>query len=238
MALWSLAWLVLLSLVPPLLFLVRLRNSERIGREPWNGVLRSFGFGATGGVALALLFSVVFDVGLATYGVPITMASTFVAVLFVAPLAEEAAKALGLPARRALIREPEDGIIYGAALGLGFAATENLVYGVDAWLHGGNELAFMTVTVRTLSAMLVHAGASAIVGFGYGMAVLRGQVGLVVIPHYFVAAALHSGYNFIASRTDFLGLAAAITVGLLVAGELRRRIQALDSLPHVHVGRS
>ena len=56
-----------------------------------------------------------------------------VGAVIIAPFVEEFLKALGM--MRAGVKEEvdevEDGLVYGAACGLGFAATENLMYGLE-----------------------------------------------------------------------------------------------------------
>ena len=49
--------------------------------------------------------------------------------VIIAPIIEELSKALGLRLIKNQIFELEDGLIYGAVAGFGFAATENLIYG-------------------------------------------------------------------------------------------------------------
>ncbi len=224
--------LVVMSLVPPMLFLGWLRRTEIHGREPWNDVFGRFAFGASFGIVLGLVLSLVFGVSLSGYTDGFGLDPVLVGAVIVAPLAEEFAKALGLARVRPRLKELEDGIVYGAALGLGFAATENLVYGLNALSDGGTNLAYTTVILRVFSSMLVHAGASAIIGFGYGVVAMRGGVWLQLFPQYLAAVALHAAYNLVAFRNDLLGLAASLVIGIAVAARLRSRIQELDALPH------
>jgi len=139
---------------------------------------------------------------------------------------------MGLTGARKHIRELEDGIVYGTGVGLGFAATENLVYGVTAMLEGGFGIAFATVTVRIFSSMLLHASASGLLGFGYGRVVLGGGVGWQLVPYYLTAVVLHALFNLLVSTEMLLGLLAAIIMVATVIGSLQRRIRQLDALPH------
>src|SRR5256712_5682334 len=70
------------------------------------------------------------------FGDPDTFILILVA-LVIAPFVEEFAKAYGVLRRQFVIREPEDGFVYGATSGFGFSATENLLYGVAAFAIGG-----------------------------------------------------------------------------------------------------
>src|SRR5256886_2555823 len=60
-----------------------------------------------------------------------------IGVLVVAPIVEEAAKGVGATAGRPQTQSKTDGLVYGAAAGLGFSATENLVYALAALLVPG-----------------------------------------------------------------------------------------------------
>src|SRR5947208_7460320 len=63
--------------------------------------------------------------------------SLVVGAAIVAPIVEEAAKGLGVRAGRPEIQKLLDGLVYGAAAGLGFSATENLFYGIARLLESG-----------------------------------------------------------------------------------------------------
>ena len=222
------AGLVALALIPPLLYLLWLRSRERYDREPVGPVLGAFVYGGSVGVGVAVLLHILFDFGYRQSGGPFPLEDAFVAAVVIAPVVEEFAKALGLGRFRRRIQELEDGIIYGAGLGLGFAATENLVYGVTALLDGGFGDAIVTILVRVVSSMLLHSGASALLGFGYGVAVLRGRGLWSLLPYYVVAVLLHAVYNYLVSTRQLIGLAVAVIMVAYVATTLRRRIERLD----------
>ncbi len=224
--------LVSLSLIPPLLYALYLRSRESHDREPLRAVLGAFVYGGTIGVAVAIVLHLLFAFGYQQTGGPLDLTSGPIAAVVIAPIVEELAKALGLGGARRHMRELEDGIIYGAALGLGFAATENLVYGVAGLLEGGFGVAIGTVVLRTFSSMLLHAGASGLLGFGYGRMVVQGGVVWTLIPFYLAAVGLHALYNFLVGQEALLGLAVAIFMVAIVMSVLRRRIEALDALPH------
>jgi RsiW-degrading membrane proteinase PrsW (M82 family) len=100
-------------------------------------------------------------------------------------------------------------MVYGAAIGLGFAATENLLYGLSAFSAGGILAFFLTVLVRVISATLLHATATGVTGFGVGRAVVTNRALLAALPYYLVAVLMHATYNFMASlpavRPDTFG---------------------------------
>ncbi len=230
-----LAWITALAFLPPAIFLLWIRAHEKVDREPVRAVLLTFVWGGSAGVGIALLLHALFEAGFHRIGGPLPAAgisTAFMAAVVIAPIVEEFAKSLGLGLVRGRMRELEDGIIYGAAVGLGFAATENFVYGITALAEGGFGEAVLTLSVRVFSSMLLHASASALVGFGYGMAVRRGGVALEALPHYLGAVLLHSAYNYLVGTQVTLGLIAALVLVGTMVGILRSRIRQLDALPH------
>lgn len=221
--------LIGMSLVPPLLFARWVRNRERHEREPMGAVMRAFAFGATIGIAIAFILNTLFDTAASTFAADVGLTSGFLTAVVAAPIVEEATKGLGLTSQRKHITEPEDGMIYGAALGLGFAATENLLYGVTAWYEGGVGAALWTVALRILSSTILHAGASALFGYSFGMVVLGRRPDIAILGGYALAALLHATYNVLASIQTLLALALAIALVWAVFGVVRRRIERLDA---------
>jgi len=221
-----LEWVVLISaaFVPSLLYLVWIRNTERYSREPYARLLRVFFFGAVVSVGLALLGELVL-IGLLQQNVERLYEllgespnmTNLVLVCVIAPFVEEATKAFGVFRARRAIDEIEDGLVYGAAVGLGFAATENLFYETNAYLSDGAS-AFLAVTVvRSLSSALLHASSSSVVGLGVARKRLQGRS---MLPHYLGAVIMHALFNLGASLgilyEDVLGESAYL-LGLVVA---------------------
>ncbi len=228
----TLSVLAVAAFLPALIFLLWVRAHERHEREPLRAVLVTFLYGASIGVGIAVLLHVLFEFGFHHSDTPIPVAGPIVGAVIIAPIVEELAKALGLGLARNEMDELEDGIIYGAAIGLGFAATENFVYGITALVEGGFGVALTTIVTRVFSSMLLHASATAIVGFGYGVAVRRGGVSIEVLPHLLIAMLLHAGYNSLVSFDSWFGFFAAVLLVIFVSTAIRRRIRELDALPH------
>ena len=240
-----LAIIVLAAFVPSLLLMLLVKNTETKGREPTGRTLWAFLRGATLSVFLAVLIEyflvyVVMDMDFLSMSELFgryPQLSTLILACVIAPFAEELTKAIGiLPfARRA--RELEDGIIYGAAVGLGFAATENLLYESSAYISGGVSLLIGTVIIRTISSALLHASASSITG--YGMTAKR-FLRVSWIPYFLLAVLLHAVFNLCASLGPLLettsvgeagyliGLIAAITIGVGAFSWSRRKVRSLD----------
>lgn len=223
------AVLVLVAFLPSIVYAVWVRNLERHGREPWGGLLKAFLWGAIGGVVLAVILSMFLLEGTPPDALPaLSLTPLLFAAVIVAPLAEEFAKALGLVWIRDRHPEPEDGLVYGAAAGFGFAATENLLYQFEALLTLGIEGYIVTAILRTISSALLHGSATALVGFAiWRMRVRHGGVGQL-IGFYLAAAFLHGLFNLAASTQLLVGLVFSVTLALVVFGWIRKRVRRLD----------
>lgn len=168
---------------------------DRYDREPWRLVLSVFLWGMV--VAPALVT--------AAGGMIVVIGSdagfSFLVAFGVAPLVEELAKGLGILLIVMFSQHfdnPTDGLVYGTAVGLGFAVTENLFYGFSSGPLLNQGEAVSLVLNRTLFTAGVHALASSAVGAGLGFGRTSGRrrrsfgwavLGLVV------AVALHGGWN-------------------------------------------
>src|SRR2546426_1866979 len=232
----------------PLIFMVLIRNTARYGREPWHLVLKAFAWGAVFSVIIALIFSIILLVTLNQVQ-PLNdfLAKRFsdvpiiIGALIVAPIVEEAAKALGVRAGRPEIQKLLDGLVYGAAAGLGFSATENLFYGIARLLESGPTASLVEILIRSFSSSLLHASSTAV--FGYGLA----KTWLVhrawaFIPYYLTAVIMHAVFNLVAVLGELyatqygdlgrlvsfvVGVSFAVVAITLVRIKLRSRAQPM-----------
>lgn len=235
----SVAVLVAAAFLPAIVFLIYIRNLEKVQREPWGAIARAFLFGAVFSVVIALLLESLFHTGSereyellrGQFNVP----ALVVLVVVVAPLVEEFAKGLGVRGARKRIVEEEDGIVYGAAAGFGFAATENMFYELAALQEAGGAGFLATAIVRAITGNFLHATASGILGYGIGKMYRERRSLLVVVPYFLGAFLLHAAFNLVA----VIALGAAVFVTILFAlFAMRytvRRIRALDSVPQFEV---
>src|SRR5437899_398549 len=117
-------------------------------------------------------------------------------VPIVAPVVEEAAKGVGARAGRRQTQSRTDGLVYGAAAGLGFSATENLIYGLAALLVPGVGASgsLIVVAVRSFSSTFLHASSTAVLGYGLAKSWLTGNT-WALFPFYVVAVAMHATFN-------------------------------------------
>ncbi|MFC1878887.1 PrsW family glutamic-type intramembrane protease, partial [Chloroflexota bacterium] len=138
-------------------------------------------------------------------------------VRYFAPFAEEILKALVLVY---LVRRPNftyfvDGAIYGFAAGMGFAIFENFEY------INTSDAGLGTAIGRVLSANLIHASASALVGVAFGLT--RFQRGLrralTVLGGLLAAMLVHGVFNNIVDR-EIPGpvLVYSVVLGLAAVG--------------------
>ncbi len=238
--------LVLFSFLPPVLFVIWIRNTEKYGREPWGMIVGMFMWGAIFaviiGAILSLIVLVLFEVATPVEQVlaqRFTDPATILLALVIAPFTEEFAKAFGVLRRSFVIREPEDGFVYGATSGLGFSATENLLYGVAAFVVGGFPASLVVVAVRSISSSFLHASATSVTGYGIARHRLWGPR-FSAIPWYLAAVAMHASFNALASfgvvledqygpAGALLVLAAAIIFALVAISIVRGKIMEHDA---------
>lgn len=231
--------LVLLAFVPPLIYVIIVRNVERHRREPWRAVFGAFFFGAIVSVFLAILLSLFLDTNFnrpyeLVYGhQSFVFQEAIILAIVIAPVVEEFTKGLGVGIVRRHIDELEDGIIYGAAAGLGFSATENLLYELSSLLEH-QDLTFVAVAgLRAITSSFLHATASGILGYGIARRAVHGGIALEVFPYYALAVLLHAAYNALASFVSvqgvpLAGIAFIILVSILGIRWTLRRIRHHD----------
>ena len=162
-------------------------------REPWRLVLVAAGWGAVVATTLALVFeslwSATIDAGL------IPGPGQAVATAFNAALFEEVPKGLAVVLLYLVMRDEfddvVDGIVYGAAVGLGFNFMETVVY---MSVGGANQWLFR----QWLGLYLGHATYTALIGAGIGAArQLRGPVrkGIAIACGFTIAVAAHFSWD-------------------------------------------
>ena len=229
----SITILFIASFLPPIIYAIWIRNTERHNRERWFTITFCFIWGATLAVLFSIMLEVVLDLSLS---VSFTESDTLslLTVIIVAPFVEEMVKPMALRTRtvRKALDELEDGLIYGAVAGLGFSATENLFYGWS-FLSEGIIVFIILMGIRSIGGCLLHASATALTGYGYGKSILLKTSRLYIIPYFLLAFLVHSLYNFLVSWEELgvmIGLAAALMTVYLVTKIVRYKIRTLDSI--------
>lgn len=189
---------------------------DRYEREPVWLVFMTFVWGALIGTCLGCLLSLPAAMMSAEiFGAEL---GAMISAVVVAPLAEEFTKGLVfvLLLMTRHIDNETDGLIYGAATGLGFAALENLLYFVGG-IEQGMEVFLGMVVIRTLFTALVHCISSALLGMCIGYARHRsGGFRWILYPGIgFVLAVVNHGlWNLAATLSGFGGEGGAIFLGL------------------------
>lgn len=171
---------------------------DRYDREPVHLVVAVFLWGATAAPAIAGFGLFALERWADPSGAGL---SQLVLSGVAAPLVEEFAKAVGVILIVILTREmdnPTDGFVYGTAVGLGFAVTENYIYatGIGPAMVVGDLM--ILVIGRTTLAAGVHGLASATFGGFIGHAVLtskRWQRGAWAVIGLLAACVLHGSWN-------------------------------------------
>ena len=224
--------LVVLAFLPPIIYVIWIRNTEKYNREKWIPIILCFIWGAT----IAIIASIILELALGTIVFSIYDYNFFSIsiAIFIAPLAEELTKplALSLKSVKKELDELEDGLIYGAVAGLGFSATENLLYGWS-FLSGGLILFFVLMIMRSFGGCLLHASATALTGYGYGKTVMKKTSIIRVLPFFVLAFIVHAFYNLLLSVNIFgvtSSLFMALSFAALTIYLVRKKIQNLDNL--------
>jgi RsiW-degrading membrane proteinase PrsW (M82 family) len=227
--------LVAVAVLPPIALLALFYLVDRYEPEPRRYVLAAFLLGAVSMgvsyVAAQAIASAVTEEWLALGGVPARAFESFV----IAGGVEEGAKWIAFVAiiyRWRELDEPMDGLVYGAALALGFATVENTLYVANQGLRTG--------LLRAVFAVPAHALFGATMGGLLGRAKLgagRSQTGAVPVArrNALIALALlapvlaHGLYDFLLLTLVGSAMYAAVTaVSVMLWIEAVRRIRSAD----------
>jgi RsiW-degrading membrane proteinase PrsW (M82 family) len=214
---WGLASAcALLPFVLSFAWLFFVRRFDRMRPEPVWLVVATFALGGLAIVPAALaemgiaMISPWLDPGLATLGgqawaLPLSVAVFTVVIGGVEEVAKFGA-AWVLAGHRREFDEPVDGIIYGCAAALGFAAVENIKYFALGRMSGA------VIAMRAFETVPAHMFFSAIWGYGMGLKLV--SRGARVLPYLALAALAHGTFDAVVS-TDGLQLVATLLVLVL-----------------------
>lgn len=113
---------------------------------------------------------------------------------YIAPFSEEFFKSMLIiwMIRRQKIGFAIDGIIYGFAIGTGFALIENLVF----YFNLSHETGISIWLIRGFGTALMHGGASALLANFLLLAIQRDKaIAIAYLPAFLIAVILHSLFN-------------------------------------------
>lgn len=214
--------LVVIGALQALLYLVVIRAVDLYERESLRYVVPVFIWGFAVATTLSLVVNTIASITLASLAGE--QAAQFFTAVFVAPLVEETTKGLALfiaflvayfaAQRRGLVEFAGvmDGIVYGCAVGFGFALAEDILYG----LQYGPE----TFVVRRIFGGFAHAAFTSLTGIGIGLIPwVRSGALKVLFPLLGLGGAilLHATFNFLAFTLGGLAYVAMALVVLVYA---------------------
>lgn len=196
--------LVGIGVLQAVVYLLFIRAVDLYEREPLRYVVAVFVWGFTVAVGISLVFNTAASLTLSA--VAGAQTANLITAVFVAPVVEESAKGLALAITFAVAYavsrrggEVEfsgvmDGIVYGSAVGFGFAIAEDLLY----YAQYGAE----TFVVRRIFGGFAHAAFTSLTGIGIGLITwVRYRALKVIVPIVGLLAAmmLHSLFNLTAT---------------------------------------
>jgi RsiW-degrading membrane proteinase PrsW (M82 family) len=212
--------LVGVGIAQTVIYLLFIRAIDLYEREPLRYVVPVFVWGFTVAVGASLIFNTIFAFTVST--VASGGATDFLTAVVGAPIIEECSKGLGLllvffvaylARRRSGVVEfagVMDGIVYGSAVGFGFAIAEDILYGVQF----GAE----TFVVRRIFGGFAHAAFTSLTGIGIGMMpFVHNRIFRPIPPLLGLAGAmfLHAAFNFTATLFGPLAYVGMFLVVLL-----------------------
>ncbi len=186
------------------LYLLFIRAIDLYEREPLRYVVPVFLWGFAVATTISLVFNTLATV---TFDAVVTrQVANFLTAVFVAPVVEETTKGLALliiffvaylvARRRGLVEFAGvmDGIVYGSAIGFGFALAEDILYGMQ---YGAE-----TFLVRRILGGFAHAAFTSLTGIGVGLIPFVHNKALKLFPPLIGllgAILLHGTFNLLAT---------------------------------------
>jgi RsiW-degrading membrane proteinase PrsW (M82 family) len=212
--------LIWFGILQAVIYLLFIRAIDLYEREPLRYVIPVFVWGFAVATTVSLIFNTLFQLTLSSV-TSVKTASFFTAVVE-APVVEECSKGLALliiffiaylSRRRSGLIEfagVMDGIVYGSAVGFGFAIAEDLLYG----LQYGPE----TFIVRRIFGGFAHASFTSLTGIGIGLIPwVQSSILKVALPVLGLSGAilLHATFNFMATVFGPVGYLVLLCVFLV-----------------------
>lgn len=210
------------------------------GKQSWGILFKLFSWGAVFAVIMAVILSFLFLGAFQSSGLvreyqflEDRTVQSLIIVCVIAPIVEEFTKVLGVFSAKGSIMSLEDGFVLGAAAGLGFAATENLLYESTTFFQEGFQAFFTIVILRSIASTLLHGSASAVAGYGISKGHLTKKH--YFLPYYLIAVVMHGSFNYLASagmiyggRIPILALVLAVFFSIISITIVRSKITKLD----------
>jgi protease PrsW len=229
----GLVLIVMVSILPPIIYLVWIRDAEVCRRESMSSVLMAFAFAAVASLGAAYVIETLLVDGLFSPGSVLTQGfwgiqpndenvQLLILAVFIAPVVEEFTKSWAVLFMLPRLNEVEDGLVYGAAAGLGFAAVENILYN-GSGLVAGTEVFLVIAISRALTSTLLHASATAVTGYGIALSKFHKMAGHPQswALYYAGAVLLHAAFNLFAIMGNFASDVGFVSlIGLILSALL------------------
>ncbi len=189
---------VLAAFIPMIGFLLLVWWMDRYLRQPLWMVALVFVWGAVGAVSVGITGSQFLEYPIAqVFG---RQATDAIGAIFIAPVVEEVAKGcvLLLVAMRRDFNSVADGVVFGAAAGLGFGMTENFLYFNQVYGSAGFSAWIENIYVRTLYSAVLHCVTTSTFGMALGFVKFRSETprkGWIVLGGLALAMILHGFWN-------------------------------------------
>lgn len=190
-----------LAFIPAFFFSWFIYWLDRYEKEPRWLLFMAFFWGGFVAIIGALIGSLILDVGFTA----VLQDETLVDIAggsITAPFVEEFWKGLAVLAVVLMFRKEFDsildGIVYGAIAGLGFAATENVLYFTGQYADGGWAAMFTNFALRIGVFAWGHPFYTAFTGIGFAVARTNRNIIVKIIAPivgYFLAVFAHSFHN-------------------------------------------
>ncbi|ADI74243.1 conserved hypothetical protein [Methanohalobium evestigatum Z-7303] len=192
--------IIILAYAPSLALLWYFYHKDKYEPEPKRYVILTFIYGALNSVIIAMFFE-----QLLFQFIPRTIFS----IAIVAGVVEEITKGyiIRIPYKAKQMDGIMDGVVYGVAAGLGFAATENLLYGFGFGVGISVQRALLTP--------IAHGVWTATIGVGYGLKA-ENKLKLPLIYFFFAAISLHFLWNYFALLSRDIPILFSVVILLIL----------------------
>lgn len=190
-----------LAFIPAFFFSWFIYWLDRYEKEPRWLLIMAFLWGGVVAIIGALIGSIILDVGL-TAVLQDELLAEVASGSITAPFVEEFWKGLAVLIVVIMFRREfdsiMDGIVYGAITGLGFAATENVLYFMGQYMEGGWPGMFSNFALRVGVFAWGHPFYTAFIGIGFAVARMNQNILIKILAPiigYFLAVFAHSFHN-------------------------------------------
>lgn len=213
--------ILFLGLVPMLFYTTLLWWLDHWEREPWHLIAAGFLWGAVPATVLVIVSEGTAADWLSTTVFFSDLSKWEVAAVIAAPLVEESCKGLALLLLFLFFRQHidtlMDGLVYGAAVGFGFAAVENIHYFRMASFWGGPVALLEIALLRAFVFGLGHGYLTAMTGLGFALGRFsKSRLARITFPllGLILAMLVHGAHNLLCIWEHWFETAILWNVGI------------------------